>query len=428
MNLGAPSAQRTREWLGFAPVVWSWALYDAANTVFSALFLSINFPLVIHWFGGTDRHIGWATSGAALVGAAVVPFLGTISDRIGKRMPFVAACTATCCLLTPSVAYLNLVGAVLVGALAMLAYDMGLALYDPILSDIVAPEEQGRASGLGSGLGYGGTLVALACVAPIYHFMGSDTRDSMIAVNWMIGLLFIGMSVPLFAMHREAGTGETVRLREALAASFGRVAEGASRASGALWTFIAASFFYVNAAMAVVVFFGIFALKTLGLTMAEFLPIYAGLAVAAGVGSFLAGWLCDRHSPKIVLVATGALWIVTIFYLRANLTLDGFRLAGIFGGIGLGSVYTSMRPFLIRLADPARVGESFGFLGVASRAGAIVGPAMFGELSDRYGQKTALLGLAGFFAAGLVVFCFVPDGEGEDMDRMDRNDGMVGAD
>lgn len=392
----------------FTPAIWAWALYDTANTIFSALFVSLVFPLlIVQILHGTKAQVGAASSVAALIGAGIVPFLGTISDRIGRRLPFVLVSTILCCVFVPLAAYLPLGPAIFAGALAMLAYDAGLALYDPILADIAEPAEQGRVSGLGSMLGYGGTLLALACFAPI-HFLLGEPIDVARASGWLIGILFFLLAIPLFRKHRETGSGAPLDARDVVSTSVKRVVEGARLASPGLWIFIAASFFYVNAATAIINFFGVYAIEQLELTMGEFLPIYAGMSIAAGVGSHFAGALSDRVGPRRVLMGTGALWIAVLLYLSRDLSYRGFLIGGSFGGIALGSLYTALRPQLIRLADPARVGESFGFLGFAGRASYVVGPFLFGSIADRHGYATAIHVLVGFFAVGLAVFFFLP--------------------
>lgn len=405
----APPAISVKRFMGFTPVVWAWAFYDMANTVFYALFVSLSLPFYIDKMGGDERIVGLTSSGAYLIAALLVPFLGTISDQIGRRLPFVLASTIACCLLTPAVAYLPLSLAVVCAAVAIFAYDVGIALYDPILSDIAAPEEQGRASGLGTGIGYAGTIFALACAYPIMQALGMESVDSLRAIGWLVGGLFFALAVPLFWVHRERATEGRAHPLQAARESFARVAEGARLASPELWRFVAASFFFVNAAMAVITFFGLYARKELGMPMEQFVKVYALLSLSAGAGSILLGIIADTIGARRTLMICGAIWIGLLVFMLQRLDVRGFMIAGAIGGIALGGVWTTIRPILISMANAGRMGESFGFLGVANRASSIVGPALFGFLAAKRGYPTAIAALIVFFVIGMAILATVPE-------------------
>ncbi len=394
------------------PALWGWALYDLANTMFSALFVSVNFPIFVREFvRGTDRVVGLTNSLACLAAAAVVPILGTISDQTRRRLPILLALTILCCAATPVVAFLPLQWALLGGGLAIFAYQAGLALYDAILPDLAEPEDQGLASGLGVGIGYGGTIIALACAALIQRRYGEGTLASIRVTNLMIGTLFFVFALPLFILHREAGPAVRLHPVEAAVAGLGRVVEGARAASPKLWLFIAASFLFANAAMAVIVFFGIFARQVIQMEMGRFYLVYAQMAVAALVGALAIGLLVDRYGPRRLLFAVGFLWIAIFTSMMFVRTEGGFHVVGLVGGVALGGLWTASRPMLARLADPERMGESFGFQGIASRTSAVVGPAVYGILSTRYDDyRAGLAALIVFYVVGLGILIFVPPG------------------
>ena len=61
----------------------SWALYDFANTIFSAVVLTAYFPLYLTEVTGANWSLGMASSASMILAGAVVPFLGALSDRTG---------------------------------------------------------------------------------------------------------------------------------------------------------------------------------------------------------------------------------------------------------------------------------------------------------------------------------------------------------
>src|SRR5215208_486363 len=74
--------------------VGSWALYDFANTIFSLNIISTYFPQYIV----ADRNLNDAVyaypqSLALLLVAIIMPLLGALSDRAGRRIPWLAGFT-----------------------------------------------------------------------------------------------------------------------------------------------------------------------------------------------------------------------------------------------------------------------------------------------------------------------------------------------
>ncbi|TMB56444.1 MAG: MFS transporter, partial [Chloroflexi bacterium] len=75
----------------------SWALYDFANTIFSFAIVSFAMSLwAIRFLGeaGGQFWFTFAVSVSVLINAAVSPVLGAMSDRTGRRKPFLGVFTA----------------------------------------------------------------------------------------------------------------------------------------------------------------------------------------------------------------------------------------------------------------------------------------------------------------------------------------------
>jgi MFS transporter, UMF1 family len=76
---------------GSALEALAWALYDFANTIFSFAIVSFAMSLWAISFLGEEAGQLWfgiAVSASVLVNAAVSPVLGALSDRTGRRKPF----------------------------------------------------------------------------------------------------------------------------------------------------------------------------------------------------------------------------------------------------------------------------------------------------------------------------------------------------
>src|SRR2546426_11901289 len=187
---------------GRARVPVAWALYDFANTIFSYAVVSVAIGLWLtddSRFGQATGQLVQGIAVATSVGlnALVSPILGAISDRGGRRLPFLLFFTA-----------LTIVPTVLIGGsspligvglfvVANFGYQAALIYYDATLKSVSRPETRGRPSGIGVGIGYCGTIFAgLFMLA-----LGVRVEDRFLVA----AVLFAIFAVPIFVFVRESG-------------------------------------------------------------------------------------------------------------------------------------------------------------------------------------------------------------------------------
>ncbi|MCC6617899.1 MAG: MFS transporter, partial [Chloroflexi bacterium] len=140
----------------------AWALYDFANTIFSFAIVSFAMSLWAIRFLGEGPGTFWFTAAVSisvLLNAIVSPVLGAMSDRVGRRKPFLAFFTVACVLATAVIGLVDVRLGLVAFALANFAYQAALIYYDALLPDVARPLSRGRLSGIGVALGYCGTLV-----------------------------------------------------------------------------------------------------------------------------------------------------------------------------------------------------------------------------------------------------------------------------
>ncbi len=89
----------------------AWTFYDFANTMFSFAIVSFAMSLWTIRFLGEGPGTFWftaAVSVSVLLNAIVSPVLGAMSDRIGRRKPFLAVFTAICLVGTLSIGLVDI--------------------------------------------------------------------------------------------------------------------------------------------------------------------------------------------------------------------------------------------------------------------------------------------------------------------------------
>ncbi|HTK44733.1 MAG TPA: MFS transporter, partial [Patescibacteria group bacterium] len=187
---------------GRAGVPIAWALYDFANTIFSFAVVSgaIGLWLVAdERFGERDGNFILSVAIVVSVGlnAIVSPILGALSDRGGRRLPFLLAFTALCIVPTAFIGASQPVLGVLLFIVANFGYQAALIYYDATLKTVSRPETRGRLSGIGVGIGYCGTIFAgLVMLA-----LGVPVNDRF----FVAAVLFALFAIPIFVFVRESG-------------------------------------------------------------------------------------------------------------------------------------------------------------------------------------------------------------------------------
>jgi UMF1 family MFS transporter len=362
----------------------AWALYDFANTIFSFAVVSFAMSLWTIRFLGEGPGTFWftaAVSASVLVNAAVSPVLGAMSDRVGRRTPFLAAFTTLCIVATVVIGFVDIRLGLVAFAIANFAYQAALIYYDAMLPDVASPLARGRLSGIGVALGYCGTLLVGALL--LLGVSTAPNGESTSATFVLVGSLFALFAAPLFLVIHDRRVEGRARISLADAGrSWSQLAETVrhARAVPGLLRFIGARFFYsdpINTAIAVM---SAFAVHAVGFTEGQALQVLLILTVVAVVASFGWGLLADRWGPRRTLFAVLGTWAVGLVVIAVALAPVPFLVAGALLGAGLGGVGVVDRLMLLRLAPPERVGEMFGLYGLVGKFSAVVGPVAYGVI------------------------------------------------
>ena len=355
----------------------AWALYDFANTIFSFAIVSFAMSLwVIRFLGEENQWLfGVAVSASVLVNAAVSPILGAMSDRTGRRKPFLLFFTALTVVPTALIGLVDVGVGLLFFAIANFAYQAALIYYDALLPDVATPQGRGRLSGIGVGVGYLGTIVS----GLLFRFTTDAEGNSTPASFLLVASLFALFAIPLFTIvteRRPAGVPfraiDAVRSWNQLGTSI-----RAARQTPGLLRFLVGRFFYTDPVNTAIVVMSPFAVLAVGYTPAEALNILLLLTVVAVIASFGWGWLNDRIGPKRTLLIVLATWAVGLAILTISLDPTLFLLAGALLGAGLGGVGVTDRLLLIRLVSPDELGAMLGIYGLVGKLSAVIGPALY---------------------------------------------------
>jgi UMF1 family MFS transporter len=407
--------------------VAAWVLYDLANTIFSMGVVSTFFALYVRsevGAGRADGVVSLVNTISMLIILVVSPMLGAMTDRAARRMPFLVWSTIGCCLFTAFIARgpLALSGALFV--LANVLYQAGLQFYDALLPEVSTEANRGRISGIGVGLGYLGSFLAIGLG---YVITDHPPRYPIIA------LLFMGLALPCFFFVRERGNPNPrpVFSWNAIAASTGqtiRTLRSSTEYPG-LARFLIGRVFYTDAVNTVIIYMLLYVVNVatstgLDVTAGERMALNVmAIAIAfAVVGGIVWGVIVDRLGPKRTLNHVLALWMATFLLAVATglfrLPSVTLYLVAIMAGVAMGGTWAADRPYMLRLTPPDRIGEFYGLYGMVGRFSAITGPILWWIVTalvqraggtPLQGQAIAIATLLGMIIASYVILKPVND-------------------
>lgn len=443
---------------------WSWALYDFANTIFSMNVATMYFSVwLVSDLGASNTAYAVGNAFASLLVVLAIPVLGAISDARRRRKPWVVGFTVLSCIATASIGILGqttipLVGAETIGGVATagawqptlgslhwvilafivanFAYQAAQPFYNAMLPELVPVEEQGRLSGLGTAVGYVGSIIGVLLVIPFFNgtlpALGALPAALLDSIRSVVpytghagrvstfvptGALFLLFSLPLFIFcrdHMPAPRGTPIRWRAAFT-DVANTLRDARKHPGAL-RFIIASFIYQDAIGTIVGFMTLYAVKALGFERGTETTLFLVLTIPAIFGSYIYGIFVDRFGAKRSLEWTLAIWVVLLIGMVAVPTKSAFWIVGLAIGLNFGGVPTAERPVLLSLVPDDEAGRYFSLMLLSARAAAVVGPLLWaftvdgleGPLGTAIAYRAAVMTVAVMFAIALLVLRGVP--------------------
>jgi len=393
----------------------SWCLFDFANSSYSAVIAAVIFPvyyatqIVGNEAGQGDLWWGRAVSLSMAVIAVTSPFMGGIADYGGIRKRLLFVYTALCVSIVANLSLLHK-GMVIEGFLLIILANMGLegglVFYNSFLPEISEKEYQGRVSAWGYAVGYAGSILSLIVAIPL-------VKKGCFGETWlMVAAFFALFSLPAFLYLPKDKGGL-------------KIIHAASQGFRYTWStfkeiwfrresrrFLLAYLIYEDGVNTVIVFSGIFAATTLGFKPQELIGLYLTVQVTALMGAFLMAKPIDSLGPKKVVSLSLVMWTsvsVIAFFISSK---GHFWILSCIAGLGLGTVQAATRAFFAQFIPHGHESEYFGVYSMVGKSSAVAGPLVFGYISSTFGsQRPAILSVALFFFAGLVIIQTVKGGE-----------------
>ncbi|MCB0719915.1 MAG: MFS transporter [Bacteroidetes bacterium] len=423
-ELDAPTVSRRRQ-------IWSWALYDFANSAFTTLVVTFIYSSYFQkGIAATPNegttYWGYAVALSAILVAVLSPYVGSIADRGGYRKRFLVA-TSAIAICGSFLLYFPTSGqiafALTVFVIANVAFELSGVFYNAYLPDIARSDEIGRISGYGWSLGYVGGLVCLiialfAMVQPEQPWFGLSkiNGENIRATNLLVGVWFMVFALPAFLWLQDTKRPERIPLKGIFRQANSELVKtlGEIRKYRQVFRMLLARLVYNDGLVTIFSMGGLYATNTFGFTFDEVIKFGIVLNVAAGAGAFAFGFLDDRiGGKKTILISLVGLIGATVLAVTAS-TKSSLWIAGTLVGLLAGSNQSASRSLMGRFVPARKENEFYGFFAFSGKATAFLGPFLFAFLTDQLGsQRFGVGAVAVFFLIGGFLLLRVDEEEGK---------------
>jgi UMF1 family MFS transporter len=410
--------------------ILGWCMYDVADSSFTTVIVTTLFSLyfgtvVVGDENRADYLWGLAASVSEVAVALVAPVLGAIADFSGSRKKFLGACAAIIILFTASLWFVGpgmaTLGLVLY-IIANIGFSGGGVFIDSFLPGISNAGNAGRISGLKWAMGYASGLVCLVLCLPLAENIVENPSPHQLSMARLVPVVVAAYYaiavIPTFLFLRDRSVPKplapgqhyvTIGFRQ-LRRTFSEI-----RRYRELIKLMIAFLVYNDGIVTVIYFAARYAKETVGFSPGDIVKLFIGMNVVAVVGAFSFGYLADRIGQKRTIYISLTIWIAATILAYYSHSKGTFCIVATLAGIGMGSAQSVTRSLVALFTPQENAAEFFGFLGVAGKALAFLGPIVFGTISYRTGsQRPAILAIGLFFVVGMILLAFVNEQRGKD--------------
>ncbi|MFJ3232966.1 MFS transporter [Streptomyces sp. NPDC086787] len=420
------TAERRREQRGWYFYDWACSVYSTSVlTVFLGPYLTAiaksaaDADGYVHPLGIPVRagsFFAYTVSLSVIVAVVVMPLVGGVADRTGRKKPLLAAAAYTGSAATAGMFFLDgdryLLGGLLL-IVANAAMSVGTMLYNSYLPQIAPPEERDAVSSRGWAFGYAaGSLVLIAnLVLYTAHDSFGLSESAAVRVCLASAGLWWG-AFTLIPLRRLRDRESTVE-RASAASGARQLMETVRdmRRHPLTLAFLLAYLIYNDGIQTVISQASVYGSEELGLGQSTLIVAVLLVQVLAVAGALAMGRLARTHGAKRTILGSLVAWTVTLaagYFLPAGRPVWFFVLAA---GIGLvlGGSQALSRSLFSQLVPPGKEAEYFSAYELSDRGMSWIGPLLFGmtyQLTGSY--RSAIVSLVAFFVIGFVLLARVP--------------------
>ena len=411
--------------------IFSWALYDWANSAYATVILAGFFPLFFkeYWSDATNVsqstfQLGLTNSIASTIIVILAPVLGAIADVGNSKKRLLLVFAGLGILMSAGlyfVAQHETILALSLFALSVIGFSGSVIFYDALIVGLCEKESYDKVSTLGFALGYlgGGVLFAFDVYMTLNptEFGFANSAEAVKFSFLTVSVWWFVFSLPLFFNVPEIKTTQTVRINSAIINGFKqlKITFNNIRKLRMVLLFLCAYWLYIDGVDTIVrmaVDYGMsIGFDSGDLITALLITQFVGFPAAIGFG-YLAQYIGTKRG---ILVGIAVYLLVTVWAAQIR-DVSEFYLLAIIIGLVQGGVQALSRSFYARIIPENRAAEFFGFYNMLGKFAAVLGPIMMGGVSLlTQSPRLSILSISILFIAGGILLYYVDEEKAKKM-------------
>lgn len=413
--------------------IWSWSLYDWANSAFATTVMAGFFPLFFKAYWANQSavnestfYLGLANSIASIAVAVFAPFIGAIADRWTAKKRFLFLFMAMGVISTGGL-FMVQEGfwqiAAMLYVFGTIGFSGGNTFYDSLLPGVASREKVDFTSSLGFALGYIGGGILFAVNVLMYlkpHLFGIPDGATAIKISFLsVAVWWALFSIPVLLWVKEPEIFKRVTFMDAIKLGLNQLADTMKdiRHLRVIGLFLAAYWLYIDGVDTIIrmaVDYGI----SLGFPSSSLITALLLVQFVAFPFTLLFNMMAERIGIKRALyVAIIAYTCITILGSMMTEQWHFYTLA-VCIGMFQGGIQAISRSLYSRLIPVAKSAQFFGLYNMMGKFAAVIGPALMGTVTLLSGNiRIGILSVLILFVLGLILLVRVDIEEGERMAR-----------
>ena len=404
--------------------IYSWALYDWANSAYATTVMAGFFPLFFKAYYSADvdvtmstAQLGFANSASSFVVVLLAPLLGAIADVASLRKRFLFLFAFLGILMSASLA---LVGrgewelAVFVYVLANIGFMGSNTFYDGLLPSVSSEQNVDYVSGLGFALGYlgGGVLFGLnVLMLQKPEFFGFTSEAEAIKASFVsVALWWAVFSLPLLVFVKEkkvanlGSKGSFLAGYTQLKRTFSKIAQ-----LKGLLLFLVAYWLYIDGVDTIIrmaVDYGMaLGFDAHNLILSLLIVQFVGFPATLLFAKLSYVW----DTKKAIFLAI-AMYLCIIVWAAMMEAVYEFYLLAVMIALVQGGIQALSRSYYAKMIPQKNSAEFFGFYNLLGKFAVILGPMVVGVAAVL--SESSRIGIASvsiFFIVGAILLYFVDE-------------------